>query len=362
MIDNGKPTTQPSGYSGIFHFPFRLHAEEELHGHEGQGRDLRYRVHAPFLVRRTGSPITDDVPQGLWPDFRWHEAVPEEARGEQASPPDYHYNTPSRALAIWYDGLRIDLWGPNAENRVFPLTVSAMRWLRHLSGQPWIGDVDRHYASIQKRSFPIDDSGAAVQQAGGLSSMTVAQFKFVTDAMWRSAFEHALWYRVPIHSNLFFDGVNAVVTHDHERAIMNLAMALESCRDISFSKIHPAEFVEGRGPKLKRPFHQTDLLKHLSVHSASIFGRDFSVEQPEHWPHLRNLYLARQHVAHGKGPVFPSDDGLRIVDDESLFAMQMAAGNALTWIEQLAVSIQGPVDPPLTGIPLDFREQRKPTT
>ena len=329
------PTPSPPGYSGIFHFPYRINAQEGLREHEAVGRDYRYRVYAPFLVRRTGSPVTDDVPANLWPEFRWHDSVPDAMRGEQAPPPDCRYNT-DVGPAIWYDGLRVDVWGADALNRVSPFVLSFVRWLRHMSGQPWISDMDRHYASVKKRSFPIDDTGAALDQAGGFSEMVaISSFRFVTDEIWKSAFEHAVWYEVPVHSNLFFDAMNAAATPDFPRAIMNLAMALESCRDVNFSRLHGAKDVEGRGPQLESPFDHTDLLRHLSKDSRQVFNRDFSAEHPEHWPSLRNLYVARHHVAHGKGPVFPTDQGLRRVDIEAYDAMQLAAGAALTWMEKL---------------------------
>lgn len=329
-----------SGYSGIFHFPFRIYAQEELHGFEGRGSDFRYRVHAPFLVRRTGSPVTDDVPQELWPNFRWHVRVPREMRGEQSVAPDLYYQTPARTNAIWYDGLRFDLWGTDALNRLAPFVLSAMRWLRKVSCQPWISDVDRHYGSTMKRSFPIDDSGAAVHEAPGLVRLRPAVCSCVTNTMWQSAFAGAAQSEVPTFYNLYFDAVNAAAIDDYSRATMNLAMALESCRDYYFSKIYPADFVEGRGPRLKAPFNLTDLLKHVSATAATVFGRDFSVEHSEDWPHLKNLYFARQHVAHGKGPVFPASAGLTLVDIKSFLKMQKAAWMAFTWMADVVTKIQ----------------------
>jgi hypothetical protein len=93
--------------------------------------------------------------------------------------------------AIWYDGLRVDIWGADAQERILPFVLSFMRRLRHLSGQPWISDVDRHFPSILKRVFPIDNVGAAVGQVSSYTEMVGASFHFVTDAMWQHAFELA---------------------------------------------------------------------------------------------------------------------------------------------------------------------------
>jgi hypothetical protein len=323
------------GWSGIFHFPYRINAEEELCQHEAQNARFRYCVHAPFLVRNQASPVTDDVPTDLWPDFRWHHSVRDVLR-EPTAPIEARYNT-SSGLALWYDGLRIDIWGSQAQEQISPFVTSFMRWLRHLSGQPWISDVDRHSPSILKRVFPIDESAAAVGEVHPFGMLVTARFHFVTDSMWQRAFEFAVsGQEVPVYSNLFFDAVNAGATQDYARGAMNLAMALESCRDQNFSQVHPAKFVVDRGPQLEAPFDHTDLLDHLSNNAEKVFHRDFSKEHPEHWEHLRNLYMVRHHVAHGKAPVFQTDRGLQRVERQSFGSMITATGTALTWIESLS--------------------------
>jgi hypothetical protein len=333
MQGTGNPAS--TGWSGIFHFPYRVNAQEPLREHEAAGGGFRYRVYAPFLLRQEASPVTDDVPPNLWPSFKWHDSVSQRLRGEPTAPVEMRYNN-EVGPAIWYDGLRVDIWGSDAQERISPFALSFMRWLRHLSGQPWISAVDRHSESILKRCFEVDASGAATSEVYPYGQMIGAQFVFVTDVMWQQAFELAAsGQEVAIYSDLFFDAANAGATRDYSRAVMNLAMALESCRDQNFSRLHRAKDVEGRGPQLEAPFDHTDLLKHLSKDARFAFDRDFSSEHPEHWPALRNLYVARHHVAHGKGPVFRTDQGLKSVDKESYSGMQSAAGVALNWMETL---------------------------
>lgn len=161
MPSNRNPSS--AGWAGIFHFPYRINAQEGLRAHEATGARFRYRVHMPFLLRRQASPLTDDVPPDLWPDFSWHPSVPEGMRGEPTAPVEFRYNTPLGS-AIWYDGVRVDIWGPDAEEQLSPFVFSFMRWLRFLSRQPWISDVDRHYPSILKRCFEIDEDGAATSE------------------------------------------------------------------------------------------------------------------------------------------------------------------------------------------------------
>jgi hypothetical protein len=343
-----------TGWSGIVHFPYRINAREELREHETEGGGFRYRVHTPFLLRTQGSPITDEVPSNLWPDFQWHHSVHKRVREEPMAPINMRYNG-----AKWYDGLRIDISGPATEERISPFVLSFMRWLRHLSHQPWIGDVDRHYPSILKRVFPIDDRGAAVNEVSPFAEIVGASFQCVTDAIWHQAFQLAASGReVPVYVNLYFDGINASATHDYARAVMNLAMALESCRDINFARLWPAEDVEGRGPQLEAPFDDNNLLNHISKDAREAFNRDFSTEYPKHWPHIRNLYIARHHVAHGKRAVFPDDGGLKTVDGESFDKMRLATEQAISWMEAL----QKRVDSTGTSTPDDSiqREGQKP--
>lgn len=325
----------PAGWSGIFHFPFRINARGEFRQHDASGAGFRYRIYKPFLLRRDTSPLTSDIPQALWPDFAWHDSIRGRTQGEPTSPVEMHYSDKD-GVADWYDGLRVDIWGPTAQDRLEPFVLSFMRWLRMVSLQPWISDVDHHSPSELKRFFEISTEGLAISEVYPVSSIRIAKIAFVTDAMWQQAFEIAASGReTPLYANLFYDAINASARDDYDRAIMNLAMALESCRDQNFSKIHEAEDLELRGPQLKRPFNHTDLLMHLTKDSQQAFGRDFSVENPTHWPHLRNLYIARHHVAHGKGAVFSSQSGLKRVDKDSFSLMQIAAAAALDWMEAL---------------------------
>lgn len=239
--------------------------------------------------------------------------------------------------AKWLDGVRLDVWGPLARDRLLPFAASFMRWLRLLSRQPWISDADHHSQSVLKRFFAIDVNGAAVSEVAPFASMVGAEFEFVTDAMWQQAFVAATsGQEVPVYGELFYDAVNASAIGNYTRGVMNLVMALETCRDQNFSKIHRSTHVEDRGPQLEAPFDHTNLLKHLSTDATKAFNRDFSAEHKDHWPALRNLYKARHHVAHGKGPVFPTAIGLKRVDRESFVEMIRATSAALDWIQEVA--------------------------
>lgn len=327
---------QRTGDSALFHFPYRIYAEEKLGNHTVISRDFQCRVHAPFFVNQQASPVTQDVPIHLWPGFAWDPGIHPKIRdADPIAPVEIRLQTPS-GEAITYDGFRMDVWAPDARERMSPLVKRFTQWLRHLSAQPWISDVDRHNSATLKRFFPINNQGQAVGEASPFLSFRGASFVFVNDPMWRQALALGSIREVPVYSNLFFDAVNASAVNDYPRAVMNLSMALESCRDINFSRIHPAKSVPGRGPRLKSPFDHTDLLQHLTRDANEAFGRDFSAEYPQHWLDIEKLYHARHQVAHGKGAVYPSDNGLAVVDIKSFAAMQIAGAAALRWMETLS--------------------------
>src|SRR5438105_2962530 len=116
-----------SGYSGIFAFPFRVNAKESLSDFVIERATHKYRVHVPFLMRKDGSPVTNDVPARFWSDFRWHPSVSSEKR-KFMGPIGLSFGGPM------YDGVRIDVWGPEAQSHLVPLFRRAMRWLRWDSG------------------------------------------------------------------------------------------------------------------------------------------------------------------------------------------------------------------------------------
>ncbi|HST30160.1 MAG TPA: hypothetical protein VLK27_04915 [Chthoniobacterales bacterium] len=327
--------TSTSGHSGIFAFAFRIHAEEKLREHDTAVGEYRYRVYEPFLVRKSGSFLTDEIPMRLWPKFEWNNCIPTKLRGEQGASPELRY-TGRSGPCRWYDGLRVDIYGPNAVERVEPFVSSFMRWLRHVSGQPWIGAVDHHHLSEMQRLFAIDSKGAAVEQAGGCARMVVMpRFKLLTDETWRTAFVYATLYEPPIHSSLFFDALNAAAINDYSRAVMNLAMSLESCRDETFSRLHPTAVSSDEDQQSAAPFEGTDLLKHLSKNAKQAFGRSFEEEEPEHWVHLRKLYVTRHHVAHGRPAMFRESGKWVRVDMKNFEPMELAARSVLHWIDQL---------------------------
>jgi hypothetical protein len=193
----------PPGWSGIFHFPYRVYADGPLPKCEPEHGAIRYRVYPPFLVKKDGTPTTQDVPRDLWPEFKWHSGVSEQLHAaDPVAIPEFFHPIAS-GFTQRFDGVRVDIIAPQGQNRLSPFIRLFMRWLQYLSGQPWISDVDRHETSTLKRLFAIDGNGAAIGEPGGFAELRPYHFRAVTPQMWREAFDLAVAGRdVPIHANL----------------------------------------------------------------------------------------------------------------------------------------------------------------
>jgi len=324
--------TRSSGWSGIFSFPFRILAATDLPQLDRMHRGRRFRIHKPFLLRPNGAPLTQSVPFRRWPNFQWCYALPPAKRIEPPQGLGVSLNAP-----VLYDGLRADCWGKGAENSLDDFVENFLLWLRRLSGQPWLGDVDRFFERSQKHQFAIDDSGAATDTPYSIAKAHVTgDVRLVTVADWRTAFDRTICQEsVPAYWNTYYDGLNATARNDYPGAIMAMAMAIESARDMNLSRFVPHKFIPNVGFRLGPPFTHTNLLDHLSCNLRDHNGRDLSVERPDLWEHLKHLYIARHHVAHGKGAVFNENGQLRKVTEESFRPWPASVRVAIEWLESL---------------------------
>ncbi len=237
-----------------------------------------------------------------------------------------------------YDALRIDVWGPDAESELVAFAKRLLAWLRHLSAQPWIGAIDSHTDYTLKHHFGIDRHGDAIESPFAVAHVTTpeAATTSITSAIWTDAFTRACGgAEVPLYWGLFYDAQNSHARDDLRGAVLSMALALEVARDINFQRFTASEFVEGIGLVLKAPFDDTDLLKHLSSRLKKIYGRDLRVERPVIWKRVREIYIARHHVAHGREAVYPTGAGLRKLTPEVYREWPPAVRSALLWIENL---------------------------
>jgi hypothetical protein len=327
--------SKKTGYASIFSFPYYLLASEPLPRLDGAHRGRRYRIHEPFLMRPNGSPLSQSVPLGRWPNFRWSPALPAHKRTPPAQGLGGRIGAP-----YFYDGLRIDCWGSRAETEVNLLVRRFLFWLRRLSFQPWIGDIDRFFEDVEKHGVHINDGGDAVDSPYSKVRAHIPEgIEAITVHRWSSAFTAALTCEtIRPYWNTFFDGINATAREDYASAVLGIVIALEGARDWNLSRLVGHQLLGDTGFRLDPPFDHTDLLKHLSRDTRARLGRDFSTERPQEWGHLRNAYIARHHVAHGKGPLFPTPNGLVKVSEETFRPWPHAVRTAVQWLEALSDS------------------------
>jgi hypothetical protein len=212
-----------------------------------------------------------------------------------------------------------------------------LSWLRNLSGQPWIGDVDRFFERSQKHQFAIDDAGSAIDTPYSVArAHAVGGAHLITPQCWQVSFQRAAHDEiVPAYWNTFYEGLNATAWGDYSGAVMALSRSLETARDENLSRFVPHKFIANVGFRLDPPFAHTDLLDHLTNNLRDYLGRDFSIDHGTSWPHVKHLYLARHHVAHGKGAVYPEGGKLHRVTEETFRQWPTAVRTAIRWLESL---------------------------
>lgn len=335
MSHSGIPPTRiaSKGESGIFSFPFRIQGDPFLPRVDAQHNSYRYRLHPPITVRAKGSPTSPFPLFDNWPAFEWN---PDLTDHEKPKPPTDLGIRHIGARA--YDAVRVDVWGTNTEEELSNVVGRFMGLLRHSSGQPWLGAFDFHTDHALKHRYRIDDLGRAVESPFAIiSGLTPdSSTRPVSSAMWRDAFQGAAaGNTIPLYWSLYYDAQNSRARHDFRSAVMNLALSLEVARDVNYPRFADTESKSGVGFVLKPPFHDTDLLKHVTSTLRKVHSRDLSDDHPIAWKDVRALYVARHHVAHGREPVHATPPGLRPLSPETYAAWQASVHTTLVWMESL---------------------------
>lgn len=325
------------GYGQVFSFPFRIYASEDLPRLEGETSDGKYRVrvYTPILVRQEGDSLSPPVPFDKWPEFSWS---PQSSPDDRLLPPT---NVHTRA-SIWsraFDTIRIDIWGDSSRDYARTFLGVMLSWLRHLSGQDWIGEFEPHTDSDVKAAFEIDRDGLALSSPWVLvKGFTPAEYMGPVDPkIWSASFAHTLeGSSPPIYWSFFQDGNIYRILRKPRECILAFALSLEVARDTVFPRFAKTKVRPGVGAVLTKPFDSTDLLAHLSKALASVRNRDLREEHPGLFRDLQRLYVARHHVAHGRNPIITSErGGHRPVEDSDLKRWSDTVYGVLRWIETL---------------------------
>lgn len=324
-----------SGLSRIFSFPFRIYGAPFLPALSGIAADRQHqvRIYPPFLVRVAGMPLSPDVPFDRWPGFQWSSTAPEHER----IPPPQIAPRPGLGPRV-YDSLRVDFWGPDAHNFGLRFEPMFLSWLRLLTGQEWIGEYEPHTDTHVKYEFAIDSEGSASGAPYGLGRAITpsAHMRPLAEDIWRSAFANSLQNEPPpVYWMLWQDAaVHRAADHIRE-ACLALTLSLEVARDSLFPKFASTRNRPGVGAVLTSPFDGTDLLEHLAGALQKVHNRNLKVEEPATWGEIKQLYVARHHVAHGREPIVRDSEKSRLAEDADLIRWMQAVRRTLLWMETL---------------------------
>lgn len=325
-----------TGEAGIFTFPFRFYVGEEIREVEARHFDGRHvlRLYKPWVVRKSGAPLSPDVPFSDWPQFSWNPKLPQDKR---LKPPTLKSVNPGGTTFV--DALRVDVRGPSARSVLDSFTVEFVRWVRHLSRQPWIGEYEPQSDPLLKYGFRCDSQGRAIDAPFAYGKgMAFAKWMVPIDnGIWAEAVRRASIMQEPEpYWDLFFDSHIQRSVHKVSASLLSLVLALEVGRDRNFPRFAPTKEKRGIGTVLDKPFEDTpDLLKHLSTHIEELISRNLEKECPEEWTALSKLYIARHKIAHGGPAVILEDGAMReaTLDDAKNLADSVFL--ILRWMEQL---------------------------
>lgn len=321
------------GLSAIYSFPFRVHGNAGLLGVEHKHTDdgSRYRV-ALFHNTPSDKPLRLCPPIQTWPNFAWSSAAP---ASEQILPPS---DLCIRFYEDVYDAMRVDVWALDPDKAVQRFSHGLVAWLRHLTMQSWIGDVESQSETSLKFSFSIDATGGALKSPFTNMGFTTpnelsrpASIEILAEACRRAAAGD----EVPAHWALWLDAQNYRSRGQVVPGTIAFALSLEVARNTLFPRFAKTESKPGLGAVLRPPFDGTDLLRHLSTALDTAIGRSFQRELPEHWDDVKALYTARHHAAHGRSPLYRRPAGLHRVADEDLHTWTTAVRGTLQWMESL---------------------------
>lgn len=322
-----------SGLSRILSFPFRMYGLPFLPMLEGQTADRAHkvRIHPPILVRPEGMPLSPDVPFPSWPNFEWSPDA-----SDRFPPPKV---APRPGLGPrMYDSLRVDFWGKDPNNFATRFEPMFLSWVRAVTGQEWIGEYEPHTDVHVKYQFGIDSEGRASEAPYAVGrAMTPSKYMHpLTPELWESAFAQSLLGQSPpLYWMIWQDAGLHRSANRMRESCLSLTLSLELARDTLFPRFAKTRSRPGVGAVLIAPFDGTDLLRHLSSALYDVLSRNFQTEEPVIWNHIKELYVARHHVAHGREAIVRDARGTRSVSDKDLLRWKHAVQDCLLWMEKL---------------------------
>jgi hypothetical protein len=264
-----------------------------------------------------------------------------DSEGKSSLAPAWGGRTGRAETEIPKDSLRVDVMGPDdkvTNDQCVKVVRAFMQHLRCFSNQFWIehfpavGDLRAKF-SIASDGTPCGGRPWSCGRGFTVSGDEVA----ISKEIWNASLEkirnreEAMFYRL-----LILDARYNAVTSDVRRSIIDCASACEQARDFSFDRLSRNR-VTGtltRPPRIRR---DDNLPKSIdSDLSRFSNGRlSYAIESPSNYVLIKNLWNARNSVAHGGPAIFRDDSGLNEVDGNLALQFVRAAEDCIKWLERI---------------------------
>jgi hypothetical protein len=306
-----------TGYAAVYSFPFRIYYVGVLETMREELNDGgAVQVYPPFLNRQPGTPLVSPPPRDSCPGFEW---APEVQPSEHVDPVDMQAQPEGWKAS---DCLRVDVWGTNADLQVDNFVHYLLLWLRHCSRQSWITDIELIADISHTFHFEIDSTGRALKSPITTGRIQMPASRPIDSDLWSSSIHRVIQEETPpLYWQIFLDAVQFRCKSRIREAVLFLSSSLEMCRDSMFPEVD---------------FESNDLSKHLNLTLRAVTGTGISDYSPDLYSRIKELYIARGHVAHGKKPVYPSASGMQPVTFDVIESWEKNVIDTLTWLETMA--------------------------
>jgi hypothetical protein len=240
------------------------------------------------------------------------------------------------------DSLRIDIYYEGDQSKAG--TELASNLLTHVlhnvrleTHQWWIGHSVHGLLGYLRHSFLVGERGEARELPAGSASGRVPRGDEVglNDHVWTTALEAVLrgdWGAM--HRATYLDARYFVSISDYRRAVIELAVACEQAKDLTFERL----WNESQSRAKYRPgriMRSYDLPSNIGRDLQRAFGRSYESEHSDEYHVIQRVWECRGSVAHGGSPSYRRNGVQVAIDREESIRMVEGVDHCLGWLEGL---------------------------
>lgn len=209
-------------------------------------------------------------------------------------------------------------------------------WLRVLSRQWWIGQPTERHTGNMHFEFEINEKGEMGPHFGvrGRQATAPDDMRLIGHEIWLDAVSAAAKGDLPkLTDTMRCDIAAAYFNRDDRMTIILTCCWIELLRNAALDRGSKRVSDLKAGP--------TDLLKHLSMGTERLAGRDLSKDEPDAFALLRACWISRGHLAHGNSASWDLN-GSKVFRDLPAADFFDLLGKIEAWIEACDVLARCP--------------------